>query len=68
MKIKQCQPIDGWRPFYFTTAIALPSGVGFFYGEGKKSIIGAVSEEEMCVKSGNSKGSKTEEEDERWAL
>jgi len=29
-----------------------------FYVEGKKSIIGAVSEEEMCVKLGNSKGQK----------
>lgn len=37
----------------------------FFMLRKKKSIIGAVSEEEMCVKSGNSKGSKTEQEDER---
>jgi hypothetical protein len=28
MKIKQCQPIDGWQPF--CPAIALPSGGRYF--------------------------------------
>lgn len=36
-----------------------------FLCRGKMSIIGAVSEEEMCVKSGNSEGSQIEQEDER---